>query len=765
MRKLIILDKKKSKQSLTTIYRCPCGKGEVVETKSTKGCLSAYINCDGCNKHYTIAFNNSRSDWRLYHDYTTYYRNPLKGEGNMETFRIHGDNIVECERIANLIIKAINPDEMKTNLISPSTAAIEIKGNYENNPIRWKLELLPGFNKNTKRRWEENIFDALKEAGSFFDETPDAIVTHIDGDKEQIILGIEFCSALQAGNQAWQRSARAFSTGRTGCPYLYIVDFVKYELDNTTRERKNLRFPNAAVPYSYVNYSKTTGNFVAQLYVRSEEFDKSRDESIATFNDSDFGTDILGVYIAKLMIGLNTSKEEEIILNKNMNVVRFLANHFDNSVNFSADEWKEIYDLTDDNIVDYAVDKKRFCFHKTIAAKSNHGVSAEVINLVDQLSVGLASRDLPFGIIPADKRQAFAKRLHELYPSADAEVIKNVGRSDKHMIIAIFKGFKPRGDDNRPDRGLLPLAAMLSSTDIDVLTYMYGPLIEGNLKLLDSDPIALSKRNGLWRSILALSNYVVLDVPVLAKKKYDAERVYDTSNIKDFYTIQGVDKELNNKKAFSSVPVNFGEDDVDTGIHYLFTHILGEYCFEGMCNPPGGDWSGFSVIDGDNENRWLSLPRVSDVVNGKRPDHILELFGVFDKPLLLSIESKERSADLETDVGTKLVTYIKKLMEFIPSAKRIVTPSVEDWTWGDKKVEFNKFETISAAAYLRKHAEPHSDVFKKNCEILFVMNPVIDDKKIGWEIEIVPSTKRGSIIKDFIIEKYKESGDEQFIFY
>ena len=303
---------------------------------------------------------------------------------------------------------------------------------------------------------------------------------------------------------------------------------------------------------------------------------------------------------------------------------------------------------------------------------------------------------------------------------------------------------------------------MLSSTDVDVLTYIYGPMKEANLKLLDSAPIKLADKNGLWRSILALSNYVVLDVPVIARKKYDVKRVYDTSKIKAFYTIHGIDQQLRNRPYFSNVSVNFGEDDVDTGIHYLFTHILAPYCFEGMCNPPGGDWSGFSVIAGNDENRWLSLPRVSNIVNGKRPDHILELFGVFDKPLLLSIESKERSVDLESDVGTKLVTYIKRLMDFIPSVKRPIAPSVGEWTWGDKQIDFNNFETISAAAYLKDYAEPATEVFKKNCEILFVMAPIVQDKKTGWEIEIITSTKRGSIVKQFIIDKYNASGDSQF---
>lgn len=683
----------------------------------------------------------------------------------MNTYRIHGDNIVECERIANIIIKTLKPNNIYSKLISPSTVALIIEATYLGHEIHWCLELLPGFNKNTKKRWSGNIFDALKEAGSFFDETPDAIISAVEHDTdERILLGIEFCSALQAGNQAWQRSARAFSTGRTGCPYIYIVDFVKYELDNKTRERKSLRFPNAAVPYSYVNYSKNTGSFVAQLYTKSEEFDRSKDSTIKGFDEDDFGSKELGTYIVKKLLGLDTQAEEAAILNKNMNVVQFLAEKSDGAINYTADEWQEIYDLNGEDIVDFAVETKRFIFHKTIAAKSHHGHSEEVVKLIDKLGVGLASRDLPFGIIPAEKRAAFAKRLSVLYPKVDEVVINAIGNDEKHLIIALFKGFKPHGDDNRPDRGLLPLAAMLSATDVDVMTYIYGPMIEANLKLLDSQPLKLADSNGLWRSILALSNFVAIDVPVLARKKYDAESIYDTSAIKSYFANIGVGKTIEAKPCFTATPVNYGEDDVDTGIHYLFTHILGKVCFEGMCNPPGGDWSGFSVIDGNYENRWLSLPRVSDVVNGKRPDHILEIFGVFDKPLLLSVESKEKSADLETDVGTKLITYIKRLMDYVPSAKRQIYPKPAEWQWGDKKVSFSDFETISAAAYLKKYAEPATAVFTKKCEILFVMNPIMTDKKIGWEIEIIPSTKRSEALKEFILQKYSATGNSQFFF-
>ncbi len=680
----------------------------------------------------------------------------------MQTFRIHGDNIVECERIAKIIIDTLTPT-MTPRLISPSTVAIRLQGTFDRQPVDWQLELLPGFNKSTKRRWEANIFTALKDAGSFFDETPDAIISRVDNDEtEQILLGVEFCSALQAGDQAWQRSARAFSTSRTGCPYLYIVDFVKYELNNETRERKNLRFSNAAVPYSYLNYAKNTGHFIAQLYVKSEEFDKDREEALSAFDDSNFGAAELGVYIVKLLLGLDTSGEERAILEKNMNIVRFLADHLNPETNYTSAEWQEIYALPGSDIVDYAVSKNRFSFHKTIAQKSHHGKSAEFVRLVDRSSVGLASKNFPFGVIPANKRQDFAAAVSELYPDADQERIDEIANSEKHLIVAIFKGFKPRGDDNRPDRGLLPLAVMLSSSDVDVLTYIYGPITQPRLEMFDRRLLELADLNGLWRSILALSDFVMLDVPILSSEGGAATRVCNTRDIKNHFAALGSGAAVQAKPVFSSVPVNYGEDDVDTGFHYLFARVLRGCCFEGLCNPPGGDWSGFSVMAEGYENRWLSLPRESDVVDGKRPDHILEFFGVFDRPLLLSVESKEKSSDLETDVGEKLVAYIEHLMAYVPSAKRCVSSNGGEWTWGDSIVAFHNFETMSAAAYLRKDAQSAEIVFTKKCEILFVMDPVMREDKVGWEIEIIPSTQKSTRLKEFIIQQYGATDDTQF---
>ncbi|MXP75467.1 hypothetical protein GN277_08760 [Lachnospiraceae bacterium WCA-9-b2] len=669
-----------------------------------------------------------------------------------DRFRIHGDNIVECERIVNIILAETNPSRIEISLLSPSTIVYNLSFGYCGFEFWWQLELLPGFNKAGRKRWQRNIFNALKESGSFLDETPDAIVTCVDGDMETILYAIEFCSALQAGNQAWQRSGRAFSTGRTGCPYLYIVDFVKYELDPRTRERIALRFPNPAVPYSYINFSKESGNFVAQIYVRSEEFDKCEDCFLYNFDEKDFAEAELRAYIVKRMCGFDTSSEENSILQKNLNVVMFLANLSRPIASFTSSQWKRLYTYQQ-GIIQFSIENSDFNYHKIVTAKGHHGKSPEFLKLVDGCSVGLASKDLPFGIIPANKRDVFANGIQRIYPEYDSNIIRQIGDTNSDLILCIIKGFKPRGDDNRPDRGILPFVAMLSSTNMEVMTYIYGPVIANNLETLIKAPKRLAHSNGFWKSILALSNYIALDVPVLSGQNEDAQVLLNTSDLKKDYTAIATNNKGLTRNVFSSFPQEFHEDDVDTGIHFIFSHLLSSVCFEGMCNPPGGDWSGLSVLYKDYEVRWLSLPRVSKEINGKRPDHVLELFGVFDKPLLLSIESKEHSFDLEYHVGNGLINYITGLMNYIPNVERKVYPQVEWWHKTEKSVDIDDFEVISAAAYLRASAQPNHIVFQNsNCDMHFIMEP----QQYGWKVEIVPNTSKSLKLKSFIKDKMFE---------
>jgi len=580
----------------------------------------------------------------------------------VKIFRVHGDNIIECERIVDYLFAGIDVIVISREFVSLSCICVNVVFGFNSVEHRWKIEMFPGFNKANRRRWKGDIFDSLRDNGGFLDETPDALVTQINNDKETILFAVEFCSALQAGNQAWQRSGRAYSVGRSGCPYIYIVDFVKYELDSTTRERKALRFPNAAVPYSFISFSKYTANFVVQSYVRAEEFQPSYDSKLANFDESIFAEKDLAEYMLLKMLNMNTSEIEMRILDKNSKMVEWLSTGNNKKRSFDNNDWKSIYETKATSIT-HSLDENRFKFSKSIAAKSITGKNREFTELVKLNSVGYASVDLPFGLIPADKRQDFAIGLSKLYP-VDDELFKKIAKPESTLVICMVKGFKPRGDDNRPDRGILPLIAMLSSENTEVVTFIYGPIIKSNYKLLVESPTELARRNGFWRVFMSLSDYFVVDAPLLDKSKNSLEQieqVIDNQETKKSYIAQKPQGDFS-REPISTTSNSYHEDDVDTVIHAIFKHIIDKGCFEGMCNPPGGDWSGLSVILNNTEYRWLSLPRVSP--DCKRPDHLIELFDVQNKPILLVVESKDRKQDLESDIGLQLKGYLDFLFSF-----------------------------------------------------------------------------------------------------
>lgn len=70
-------------------------------------------------------------------------------------FRIHGDNIVECERLYTLLTKSIPLKKEERFFLSP--ACLSIKVTTVDSDILF-FNYFPGFNKNTNDRWTSNIF-------------------------------------------------------------------------------------------------------------------------------------------------------------------------------------------------------------------------------------------------------------------------------------------------------------------------------------------------------------------------------------------------------------------------------------------------------------------------------------------------------------------------------------------------------------------------------------------------------------------------------
>jgi hypothetical protein len=358
---------------------------------------------------------------------------------------------------------------------------------------------------------------------------------------------------------------------------------------------------------------------------------------------------------------------------------------------------------------------------------------------------------LPFGLIPSEKRRDFAADISGLY-EIDSVTFAKIANTNSPLVICMVKGFKPGGDDNRPDRGILPLVAMLSSENAEVMTFIYGPVLKNNYMSLCNNPASLALRSGFWRVFMSLSNFFVLDVPLLPASNGHIEKILDNTEIKNSY----ISQRSNGYFCRTAVPVtpnSYHEDDVDTIVHSIFKHLIPNNCFEGMCNPPGGDWSGMSIVFNDTEYRWLSLPRVS--TDCKRPDHVIELFGIVDKPILLVVESKDRKIDLETNVGNALKAYLNFLFSFRASVEKRIG---EDWRISEATINDDDFLMVSAGAYISNENATPTDIFSRcNCDMVFALFPNTNTRH--WDMRIFTNTPTANMVKEFVVKNLSDIGD------
>lgn len=665
---------------------------------------------------------------------------------NKRLINIHGDNIVECERIFKLILNGLNVHEHNIYFSSLACISSDIKVN----DTLFKFTLYPGFNSGTKKHWNRNIFDCM--SNSILDEKPDVILTEVVDNKEVPLVAIEFCSALQAGNQAWQRSGRAYSAGRSLVPYIYIVDFVKYELDED-RKREALRFPNPVVPFSYINYSKNLNNLVVQAFFKSEEFHPSFDDKLKEFDTNIFSEGDVTRFIINTLLRYDNTEVSKTLLSKNLDMTMFLSKS-NKPGKFTSSDWKQIYDYGNLFKISKSYKDEGYGFKKKKAKKSTVGKIDEFNDIVAKYSHLIGSKDLPFGLIPKENRANFIKEIIDLYEVCDENVQKQLLK-DEDMVVCMLKCFKPRGDDNRPDRGTLPLIRKLLDNDIEIMTLIYGPILDSNLSLLNKDIKSLASQNGLWKSIIALSDFILLDSPILKNKSISSHIsvLIDNTNIKSDYmksSIQAQDFIVNPS------PVSLQENDVDTILHVLFKHIVPN-TFEGLCNPPGGDWSGLSIIGDTTEYRWLSLPRVS-AGSRKRPDHITQILDN-QNPILLITESKEKGSDLEKDVGPGLKDYVKGLSTYMPSVEKSL--STNAWSISYFDFDISDYKLISIGAFLyNKNNKISTLQSKSKCDLIIAMEPLTDK----WNLHIHSFTPDSDKIKDLIIDSINKNTDPINIF-
>lgn len=597
------------------------------------------------------------------------------------SFHIHGDNIVECERTVEVIRDALADITrcFRGPYGSPVCPSYELTLNDVASSL--ELTLYPGFG-----RWNYNILDLVRRRGGTLREAADAIITGVADSDETPLLAIEYCGALPAGNQAWQRNGRAYSFGKAKIPYLYIAELAGYELGEG-RVRKAARLPNPAVPFSYVSFSMTNETPTLPVFVTNPG---ANETSRATYADV-FAESEMKALVRATMLGQDDETVIKEIRLKALSFVEKRATSSQPRRTLTPRQWQQAYEALEkgQSLVDFLVENTNLSWAKITSIEITQ-TARKLMEITATLAIGLTAKDLPMCIVPRTNRSVFAANVERLFQGRIHADFLTWLRKDRHLSICWVMGFKPKHDDARPDRGLPPLTRMLIGEENDLLTVIYGPAPSSAWSDLHTNPRQLVQSNGLWEAILDVSDAILADSSTDGIRRHGYLRSHWHQKQPD----------PDSKKVFvKPKPLHISENDVDTVLHLLLAYHGRSFVFEGMCNPPGGDWSGLSLqtVDRTEKLRWLTLPRVS-ADEAKRPDHVFQFFSQKRPPIILSIESKELAASVEEGIGPRLTSYIKDLLDTPASIGRL--PQNVSWTHSTTKLNKKHFDMASAVAFI-----------------------------------------------------------------
>ena len=586
----------------------------------------------------------------------------------------------------------------------------------------FEIELLSGHG-----RWSGiDLGDIVHQYGGQLRESADSYITEIKDGTETVLLGIEYCSALPAGNNAWQRNGRALASVLANVPYLYYAEIGGIELDEN-REAKAPRYPNPAVPFSYVALSKDTGRVCLPVYRAHPSMTEA---NLQLYKDS-LGYDEGLEYIKNIFLGNETSIIAETLAEKALKLVNILSNARKRHDTLRDDEWKKLLNARDRS--SWLAKFSGFDWKKKSAGKVAVSTTFNLLKeQVEALSAKpITAKDLPFCIIPKKEVNTFKSWLRKTYrgmkPTLDAK---------KDLSIVWITGFKPKGDDSRPDRGLSLLCRMLLGKDANILAVVYGPGTEYTWNQLATNPVELCNSNGLFQAIFTCCDYLLVDSSTCRKKMFVNTNTALSQHMGEV-TFPYCEKP----------EVTFFEHDTDCAIHQILAHKEKMGIFECFCNPPGGDWSGISFFDGKSEYKWTSLPRVSE--SSKRPDHIFQVAGN-DSITFITIESKGLGRDLENNIGNRLKDYIRDLFESEPTARKA---DGEDWKYFDGSLGEVKFNMLSVGAFLYKNDEELSNHLSRGkLDAVFAF-------EFGETSTLhFYSNKAGSVIGDYLTQIASEQG-------
>lgn len=647
-------------------------------------------------------------------------------------FHIHGDNIVECERTIDLLLAAIQVSSQDVfQVLGPFDSAVCPRYHFKGKDLHnsYDFILFPGFG-----RWNENIQHLVRARGGVLREAADTIVTDVSSGQEIPVMAIEYCAALPAGNQAWQRSGRSYSFGKAAIPYIYIAEIGGFELGEN-RRKKNVRMPNSIVPFSFISFSFSSNSPCILVYLPSPGAPISH----LMTNSLAFGKDELSEVVGSLMTGSDPLGVLERVRGRMIRYMQTKSPEKIKKAEFGADDWKKLVSVAESgaNVSKFLVEEKPLVWKKTVSIKSLTDTARAFIDECSKIGIGVTCSRLPLCIISGSERPKLSEVAKKIYgESVSAEFYKWLGSANENLCICWVLGFKPRGDDARPDRGLGPLARMILGEKHEIMSFIYGPAASAAYEHLQNDPSKLLA-NGLWESIFVTNSALLVD-----SANYNGnnrgylcqhwQSRHDCISSKPF-------------KPVLPVPTFFGENDVDTAVHLLFAKILKKDVFECSCNPPGGDWSGISLQCDERkiESRWLTLPRVSGD-HRKRPDHVVQIFWQ-KKKIIFIIESKSTIGALEENIGPRLKAFLRSLTQIPPSVVRDQPNML--WRSPDGGFKMDDFLIVTGAAFLSQDSSNPP----RNLGVDILMEISLSAKDGKCSIILSSENEDGNTVAEFLL--------------
>ena len=534
------------------------------------------------------------------------------------------------------------------------------------------IEMLSGHG-----RWSNvDLGDIIYKSGGRLRESADSYLTEIIGSQEKVLLAIEYCSALPAGNNAWQRNGRALASVFANVPYLYYAEIGGIELDEN-RNPKAPRYPNPAVPFSYVSLSHDMNSVCLPVY---RAHPSMTSQNLVSYKSALGYNDGL-IFIRQILNGEDTTQTVQSLEEKAVKMVEIISNGRKKKDTLKGKEWNNLLVSTNRPtwlVQNYREEWQKKSSNKVLVSRTFKLLKSQIKKLA---VVPITAKDLPFCIVPKKNLPTLKAWINNTYNGLDASF-----DLDKDLALVWITGFKPKGDDSRPDRGLSPLCRMILGKDANIMAIVSGPGTKHTWGKLLNTPKDLCESNGLFEAIFSCCNYLFVD-----------------SATCDRYIFMQTGANLKKNTGIITFPyikkpvVRYFEHDTDCAIHQIMSSHNELGIYECFCNPPGGDWSGISFFKNGKEYKWTSLPRVSE--SSKRPDHIFQIERKGNL-IFVPIESKGYGKDLENNIGNRLKDYINDLFESEPTAYK--ADSSSNWKFFDGTIGKVKYSMISVGAFLYK---------------------------------------------------------------